>query len=339
MTFMKRIIALSLLCIVTLALLPLSLAACGNGKNKDNGKIIEITATTEAIAYRDAMFETTGALGTTREQQLAAWDASLEQLSAVYHNGLPAGADAYDLVKEPCEYGDLYSLTPDDGTYDCIVLYIHGGAWVYEIDALHVAFCDALRDELHAKVYIPLYPLAPQYNYTDTYQMMDAVYTSLLEQDKPIYIMGDSAGGTITLGFVLNLKLDGKKLPDKVVAMAPCADLSFTNTEIDTYAQRDGMLQKYLCASAAAVWADGADLTNPAVSPLYGDFAGFPDTMLFVGDCDILCPDDLKLYDKMVQAGVNVTQIMGRGLWHVYPIFNIPEAQQCMDFIVDFCKG
>jgi len=101
---------------------------------------------------------------------------------------------------------------------------------------------------------------------------------------------------------------------------------------------RDRMLPKKFSALCAEKWANGTDCRSPEVSPLFGDFAGFPDTLLFAGDYDILYPDNLLLAEKIEKAGAKLTFVNGEGFWHVFPLNDIPEQEQCMELIQKFCQ-
>jgi len=311
----------------------LCFTACGKTPVQN---IIEINASENTVAFREALYERYGYWGKSDDEIMARFEEEyLPYLNARTEQSFPEVETTNHLEKETYDSGDVYILSGED--QDRNVLFIHGGGWIWEISERHIDFCDKLVDSLGVKVYMPIYPLAPEADYAQTYQMIQQVYDELLKQNKPIIIMGDSAGGTITLGFVLSLKSKGIKLPEKVVVMAPAADLSFENSEIDDYQSRDGMLSRPELIECAKLWAKDADLSLPRISPLTGDYKGFPDTLMFVGDCDVLCADDLKLYDKMCNAGINATLVRGIGLWHVYPVFPISEQQQCLDIIADFC--
>lgn len=235
-----------------------------------------------------------------------------------------------------CDGFDVYSIS--NGDYDKIVYYIHGGAWVFDILKEHVEFCDDLCERLNAKVYMPVYPLAPKYSYKETYKMIMDFYDELLKQGKPIYVMGDSAGGTLTVGLVQRLIAEGKKLPEKIVPLSPAADLSFSNPEAKEVEARDPMLALYGVTDMAKMWANGTDLKDPALTPISGNLNGFPPTLLFISTDDILCPDDLILYDMLEKSGCDITLVIGQGLWHVFSICDTPEREKSLNIIRDFCK-
>ena len=89
-------------------------------------------------------------------------------------------------------------------------------------------------------------------------------------------------------------------------------------------------------------YADGQDLTNPMISPLFGDYEGFPPTYIQVGNNEILQDDAVMLYKKMLKANVSVKLDMFRGIWHVFQMSPFKTAYEAMDknaeFIYDICR-
>jgi len=236
------------------------------------------------------------------------------------------------LEKEIYQDGDVYTLS-NNSDYECIVLYIHGGAYAYEIDELHVNFCDQLVSLLNAKVYMPLYKLLYESDYKGAYALLDELYPVLLKQNKPIYIMGDSAGGGLSLAYTEYLKRNDIKLPNKLVLMSPWVDVTMDNPDIAKYEEADLTLSAYIPKKFGELWANELDTKDPLVSPLYGDLSGLPDTLLFCGTDEIMYPDNTLLFEKMKQANVKVAFIQGNGFWHVYPISNIEEQETCLNMI------
>jgi len=223
-----------------------------------------------------------------------------------------------------------------DNNYDSLVLYIHGGAYIGEVSHLHVSFCDKLVDKLNAKVCLPLYPLAPQATYDVAYSFMDKVYEDLLSENKPIYIMGDSAGGGFTLAFTEYLKENNKTLPNKLVLISPWLDVTMENEEIKVYEQADISLAPYGAIEAGKMWAGTTDRKNYMISPIYGNLDSLPDILMFVGNHEIIYPDDMKLYNNCTNTNIKV--IIGEGFWHVFPIFDIQESTYCLNEIIEFIK-
>ena len=325
----RRLILAVLIIVMTASVL--SGCTSGNAAEKENVKTINISM--KARIGKLLMFK-----NHVNDKYL---EGNFEQLRQEYLKELPQTFPETEvknrLDREECGGFDVYTLS--GGEYENIILFIHGGAWVEGIERGHVRFCDALAERLNAKVYIPLYPLAPKYCYEDTYKMIMELYDALSEEGKPIFVMGDSAGGTIALGLAERIKENGKGMPEKLVLISPCADLSFTNPDIDKLKEKDPMLAVYGLKECAKMWARDTDLKDPAVSPLYSDVSGYPETMMFVAADDILCPDAVILFDMLEKAGNDVTMVKGEGLWHVFPIASIPEQDTSLELITEFCKN
>ena len=75
-------------------------------------------------------------------------------------------------------------------------------------------------------------------------------------------------------------------------------------------------------------WAGEFDTQDYRVSPLFGDNAGLPDTLIFAGESEIFYKDIKKYVENLKNDGVNVRLVMGNGLFHIYPLFPMPEARK-----------
>lgn len=297
-------------------------------------KVIYINISKEAVAQREHM----RLMPDKSMLEEDNYEAIRQVILAAEPKPFPEANVKNKLEKDcTCDGFDVYSLS--NGDYDKIIYYIHGGAWVFDILQAHVEFCDDLCERLNAKVYMPVYPLAPKYSYKETYRMIMDFYDELLKQGKPIYVMGDSAGGTLTVGLVQRLIAQGKKLPEKIVPLSPAADLTFSNPEAKEVEARDPMLALYGVTDMAHMWGKETDLNDPALTPINGNLNGFPPTLLFISTDDILCPDDLILYEKLKAAGCDITAVVGQGLWHVFAICDTPERGKSLDIIADFCRN
>jgi acetyl esterase/lipase len=80
-------------------------------------------------------------------------------------------------------------------------------------------------------------------------------------------------------------------------------------------------------------WAGNLDTKNYMVSPLFGDNVGLPDTLIFAGENEIFCSDIKRYVENLKSDGVNVKMIVGCGLFHIYPLFPMPEAKRAFEEI------
>lgn len=256
----------------------------------------------------------------------------------------------------PIEFNTNYSNTykdlphisnfiPKDSEYEKIIIYVHGGAFITEALATHAIYCDNLAYLNNALVVAPNYPLAPQACYVEAYEMLDNLYAEVLKENKPIYIFGDSAGGGLALSYTLYLKENKKPLPKKVVVISPWVDLATNNPEIEGQIETDRMLHPYGLQAAGKWWAgdlpnnkvNKLNLNDYRVSPIYGNFKKFPETLVFSSTYEIFYPDLLKFVDKLKDSKVKTTFVELEGFMHVAPIVkHFSEYSQLLNIVKDF---
>lgn len=221
-----------------------------------------------------------------------------------------------------------------DGT-DIAVIYLHGGAFSSQPVAFHWAFAKDMFARSGASVYVPLFPLAPKYNYKQTYNFLLNFYKFLLRTHKKIFVMGDSAGATLALGLTHLAIQENLASPKAVFALSPVVDITFSNPEIAKFQEVDKMISaegaKYMCQK----WARGADFKNPLVSPKYIDFKNFPQIYLFYGDLEILCPDLREFAANAHKQGGKIFAVEQKKCYHVYPLMPIPKGEDARELIED----
>ena len=204
------------------------------------------------------------------------------------------------------------------------IIFMHGGAYVNEINYQHLLYCRKLSRKLDAYVIAPVYPLAPQHNAMETYGMMTEIYKT--QNHENLILMGDSAGGGFVLSFVQYLKTVGLPQPSKIIAFSPWVDISMSNLPYDS--ENDPILGDVGLREIGKSWAGDLDTKDYRVSPLYGDFEGQAQTLIFAGTAEIF-HKDIKLYvEKIKKNNVDVKFIEGEGLFHIFPLFPSSEAKK-----------
>ncbi|MBR6428904.1 MAG: alpha/beta hydrolase [Clostridia bacterium] len=216
------------------------------------------------------------------------------------------------------------------------VIYMHGGAYVNEITRYHLRFCDTLAQRVNARVIAPIYPLAPNHGYAETYEIIDALYDAELSRGLPIIMMGDSAGGGFAAAFCEKLVREGRPLPQSEVLLSPWVDVSMSGSDYAAYRDTDPMVGLERIRTMGKSWARELDTKDPLISPLYGSAEGLPKTLVFLGTRELLYPDIVEFCEKLENAGVPVQLEIKRGMNHVYPVYPIPEAKEAMDIIEEF---
>lgn len=55
---------------------------------------------------------------------------------------------------------------------------------------------------------------------------------------------------------------------------------------------------------------------------------------IFVGTKEIMYPDATLFVQRLREAGIPVRFGVGRGLFHIYPLYQLPEAKAVMEQVV-----
>lgn len=192
---------------------------------------------------------------------------------------------------------------------------------------LHWAFIEKLVKETNALVIAPAYRLVPFGTYKEAYDLIVPVYKKYCEEhpEKKIIMMGDSAGGGLSLALTEYFKAEGIRVPDELILFSPWVDVSMGNEEIKDFISRDPMIGPEAVLPAARSWAGDRDMHDPLISPLFGDLKGLHNVTVFIGTEEVLYPDVTKMF-HMLDADVSNELIVGEGMIHCYPLNPVEEA-------------
>lgn len=252
---------------------------------------------------------------------------------------LPAGISRNAASGAPVPSFWFRSKQSDDSR---CVLYLHGGAYTSGSVETHKRLIGLIARAARARVLAVDYRLAPEHPHPAALEDAEAVYTWMAEQGCPpsrTAIVGDSAGGGLTLATLLTLSKQKKTLPAAAAVMSPWTDLTGKGPTLSSHEERDPILkwQDFL-QPMALNYAGAADPTSPLISPVYGDFTGLPPLLIQVGDKEILLSDSTRLAEQAAKDGVVVRLEIWQGMWHVWQAFapKVPESVRAIDGIGSF---
>ena len=238
-------------------------------------------------------------------------------------------------VKSKDLFGCQMILFNESTTTERIILYLHGGAYVNEMANLHIIFCDKLAKKVNATVFAPIYPLAPNHTYEETYNIVENLYGLILKFNKPVIIMGDSAGGGLSASFCEYLGENDLTQPKHLILISPWVDVSMSG-DYEEYEELDPMLGVDGLREMGEAWAGDLDLKDYRLSPLFGDIKMLPRTTIFVGTHEIFYPDIIKFFNKLNNNGIDVEVNIGEEMTHVYPLYPmVPESKEAFKHIVE----
>lgn len=226
-----------------------------------------------------------------------------------------------------------------------VILHCHGGGYSTGSSIYARTLTTKLASSASMDVLCFDYRLAPENPYPAALEDAMKAWNYLMLMGygaRNVIITGDSAGGNLALALVLRLKEEGRFLPRGLVLMSPWTDMTASGKSYQTKAAVDPVLDKEYMDRVTVAYADGWDLNNPMISPLFGDYEGFPPTYIQVGENEILLSDSKRLYNTMREAGVTVKIDCFPGMWHVFQMSPFKTAYEAMDknaeFIYEICR-
>lgn len=235
-------------------------------------------------------------------------------------------------------YGEWVSVTrPHLKKY--VILHCHGGGYSTGSSLYARTLTSKLAAATSMDVFCFDYRLAPEYPYPAALEDAGKAWNYLMLLGygaDNVIITGDSAGGNLALALVLRLKEEGRMLPRGIVLLSPWTDMTASGKSYETRADVDPVLDMEYLARVTASYAEGWDLTNPMISPIFGDFKGFPPTYIQVGENEILLSDSKRLYKTMREADVGVKLECFPGMWHVFQMSPFKTAYEAMEKITEF---
>ncbi|GGE71638.1 alpha/beta hydrolase fold domain-containing protein [Nesterenkonia cremea] len=229
------------------------------------------------------------------------------------------------ITREEIRGWPVYTITPRaaGGEPQGSTVFVHGGGWVNEIVAPHWQLAASIAAENATTVTVPIYPLAPRGTAEQVVDGVVALVRESVDRGAETRLFGDSAGGQIALSAALQLRDAGIVLP-RTVLLSPALDLTWSNPRIDLVQPSDPWLARPGGRHFSELWRDSLEVTDPRVSPLYGDLSGLGPLSVFIGTRDILQPDTQLLHQAAEAAGVAIDFYERKGEVHVYAL--LPTA-------------
>ncbi|GLR19958.1 alpha/beta hydrolase fold domain-containing protein [Portibacter lacus] len=219
-----------------------------------------------------------------------------------------------------------------------LLIFFHGGAFISGPAKHHWDIIKTIHKRSQYDIWMCDYPKAPEHNVLKVNANIDEVYRKALEtfEGKDIVLIGDSAGGTLIATLTQRLIQNSIDLPRSIIMVSPVMDASFTNPEIDAIDQIDPILSKKGIISAKRMYAGEKVLKDPVISPLYGDFTGFPETILYMAGRDITYPDQKLAVEKFLNSDVQLEVFDSENMIHVWPFLPVmKEAKMALDTIIN----
>ncbi|MCK9923958.1 alpha/beta hydrolase [Frankia sp. AgPm24] len=149
------------------------------------------------------------------------------------------------------------------------------------------------------------YRMPPLHPYPAALDDCLAVYREALKQRDPseIFVGGGSAGGNLAVALLVRARQEGLPMPAALVLLTPEVDLTESGDTFHTNREFDNVLSSL--REVNLLYADGHDLSDPLLSPLFADLTGFPPTFLQSGTRDLFLSNTVRLHRRLRAVGVD----------------------------------
>lgn len=230
-----------------------------------------------------------------------------------------------------------WTIRPRRETPIVRILYLHGGGYVHPLTADYWRLIRTLTS-VPAEVVVPAYPLAPDATIDDVLPRLEELEQQT-DTKLPTVVMGDSAGGALSIVLAQQLRDAQRPEPVGVVALCPWLDATLDEDSIKDLESTDPMLAVSGLRAAGRWWAGTRPPSDPLVSPLAGDLRGLPPLDVFIGDRDILRPavDDLAERAQRESVGLQVHEVAA--MFHVWMTRMVPEGRRTRHDLVRLIRS
>ena len=262
----------------------------------------------------------------------------------------PNAAAMRDRLRVKVEPGTIagvkvFTVTPEviaPENRNRLLVQVHGGCYVLNPGEAGLSEAMLIAAFGHYKVIAVDYRMPPEAYFPAALDDAMTVWKAAtrMADPKKMALIGTSAGGALVLEMALRAKREGVPLPAAIASGTPMSDLTGAGDSFQTNALVDNVLvsRDGFCDAAARFYANGHDVRDPMLSPVYGDMHGFPPTILTTGTRDLLLSNTVRVHRKLRQAGVEAALQVYEGQSHAYYSRDdrIPEAREAFEEIAGF---
>ncbi len=270
--------------------------------------------------------------------------------------------DKVSIEKISVEGMNCAMIIPKDELSGGVVLYIHGGGFVCGDLDYACLFGSTLAAKCGIRVFVMEYRLAPEHPFPAAIDDVMSAYGYLLSNGydpSRIVLCGESCGGGLCYSLCQKLRDKGRTLPAGIVAISPWTDLTMSSEsyEINRHDDTSMTVERLKYFADCYIWGASPDSkgklrpnvnsdpeddsrfkSEPRISPLFDSQDRMPESLIFVGEKEIMYDDSVILHQKLLSAGCKSEIVVAEDMWHAYLLYSLPERKGDFDKIYKFIK-
>ncbi len=191
---------------------------------------------------------------------------------------------------------------------DMTILYLHGGGYAFNSE-ISKNFARMLAGLLEIKLFALAYRLTPEHPHPAQLDDAIAAYKFLISNGtnpKKIVLIGDSAGGHLTLMLIQALKQSKLPQPALAICISPWTDIKQRGKSFYENDKYD-LVQGYMAIKFGKWLQGGTKYTHQSLSPIYHDFSNLCPIYIQAGGKEVMVDMIREFASKLEQQNVDLT--------------------------------
>ena len=261
--------------------------------------------------------------------------------------------DRYEIPAPTASNGYLETLTyvpfaVKDNKAAPVILFLHGGAFLFPALPYHYRLAEELARKTGCKVMLPMYDLAPYRQPPVQIKEALEVYTELQKDHEKysidpekIFVIGDSAGGTIAAALTLLVRDGGLTMPKGTLLLYPSLDMRFKTDSMSNYSDVPVINGDSISSFRKIVQSDREEGLKFYYSPAEAEsLSGLCPMYVETAEFDALHDEGADFAKRLKEEGNAVTLNETRGTVHAFDMAKDSSIQKAaVDERVEFIKG
>lgn len=206
-----------------------------------------------------------------------------------------------------------------------VVLFFHGGGWVFADRKVYDGGARGLAKQANAIVVSVDYRLAPEHKFPAAHDDALAAYrwlttnaTALNGDPKRLALAGESAGGNLAVATAVAAHQAGLTAPRHVLSVYPVAQSSTDTESYLKYTDAMPLNRPMMLWFIAQVTRSPTDAKDPRIDLIHANLEGLPPVTLINAEIDPLRDDGAQLEQALRVAGDSVERKVYEGVTHEF---------------------
>lgn len=249
-------------------------------------------------------------------------DSDMTHGRLLFDSVQPETDDVYDVTEDPCAAPKGRWYRPRGHSSGVTLLYLHGGGYTFH-GGVSARYAAMLAHHTGANIFAPDYRLTPEHPHPAQAEDALAAWSFVTQTVAPkdIVVIGDSAGGHMSLMLLQTLKAQGLEQPALCIGLCPWTDIGDRGASMRDNDRYD-LVQGWMAVKFGE-WLDPqGTYGREALSPIYQDFSGLAPIYLQAGGREVLHDMIIEFAQVQKEKGADISIDVWPDMPHVFQAYD-----------------